>query len=155
MIAQVREVESRRGYQRHPIGMTFQYPDASRNANLFDGPADWVSPGFTHAVADDPWYLDPPPNDGRKVVISGNTYVALLPGNESNSMALKLDAGIYTLRWLAVDGSRLGGDSELLVARPSRVTLPSPEGAAPAIAWLARRPDERINHHHQTRRSDR
>lgn len=76
VIAWVREVEAGRGYRRHPIGMTFQYPDVSRNANLFDGPADWVSPGFTRAVADDPWYLDPPPNDGRKVVISDTDHYA-------------------------------------------------------------------------------
>jgi hypothetical protein len=76
VVAYVKQVEAERGYVSHPVGMTFQYPDASANANLFDGPADWVSPGFTRAVADDPWYLDPPPNDGRKVVISDTDHYA-------------------------------------------------------------------------------
>ena len=37
------------GYARHPVGMTMQYPvrDQSKvNDVLFDGPADWISPGF-------------------------------------------------------------------------------------------------------------
>jgi hypothetical protein len=38
------------GYQRHPIGMTMQFPvpDQARvNDPLLNGPADWISPGST------------------------------------------------------------------------------------------------------------
>ena len=76
VIAQVKAIEAELGLGSHPIGMTFQYPDASANASLFDGPADWVSPGFTRAVADDPWFLDPPANDGTKLVVSDTDHYA-------------------------------------------------------------------------------
>ena len=42
----VRGYEQRMGYDRHPIGMTMQFPvlDQARvNDPLFGGPADWVS----------------------------------------------------------------------------------------------------------------
>ncbi len=48
---------------RHPIGMTATFP-GNRNEDLFRGPADWISPGNRGG-----WRRDPPPADGRKVVI--------------------------------------------------------------------------------------
>ena len=48
---------------RHPVGMTYAFP-GGRNADLFAGPADWVSPGNKGG-----WRRSPPPADGRKVVL--------------------------------------------------------------------------------------
>jgi hypothetical protein len=45
----VKQYEQQQGYDKHPIGMTMQYPvpDQSKvNDPLFDSPADWISPGF-------------------------------------------------------------------------------------------------------------
>ena len=48
---------------RHPIGMTATFP-GNRNEDLFKSPADWISPGNKGG-----WRRNPPPADGRKVVI--------------------------------------------------------------------------------------
>ena len=48
---------------RHPIGMTATFP-GNRNEDLFNSPADWISPGNKGG-----WRKNPPPADGRKVVI--------------------------------------------------------------------------------------
>jgi hypothetical protein len=85
----VKRYEQRMGYDKHPIGMTMQFPvpDQSKvNDPLFAGPADWVSPGFddesftgTHedqAPGSGRWYTDPPASDGTKVVISDTDHYA-------------------------------------------------------------------------------
>lgn len=49
MIETERRYERERGYQPHPVAMTMQYPVADQrrvNDPLFDGPANWISPGF-------------------------------------------------------------------------------------------------------------
>src|SRR6266540_5203037 len=49
----VRQHEQRMGYDRHPVGMTMQYPvpDQSKvNDPLFNSSADWISPGFDDHV---------------------------------------------------------------------------------------------------------
>jgi hypothetical protein len=79
VIELVRQYERQAGYDRHPIGMTMQFPvaDQSRvNERLFNGPADWVSPGFEDQIFDDRWYADPPVNDGSKVVITDTDHYA-------------------------------------------------------------------------------
>lgn len=48
---------------RHLVGMTACFP-GNRNADLFQSPADWVSPGNKGG-----WRRDPPPADGSKVVL--------------------------------------------------------------------------------------
>ena len=48
VIGLVKQYEEEKGYPKHPVGMTMQFPvpDPARvNAPLFDGPADWISPG--------------------------------------------------------------------------------------------------------------
>jgi hypothetical protein len=82
----VKEYERQMGYAQHPVGMTFQYPVADQNrANdrLFNGPADWISPGFDESLAtakkgEGPtpgrWLIDPPANSGTKVVISDTDH---------------------------------------------------------------------------------
>ena len=75
----VRRHERDMGHQRHPVGMTAQFPvpDQARvNDPLFDGPADWVSPAFDDAVFTGRWATDPPAADGTKVVISDTDHDA-------------------------------------------------------------------------------
>ena len=87
VINAVKRYEDERGYDRHPVGMTMQFPvpDQTKvNEPLFASPADWISPGFDDAP--DPnadfsagpppgqWLLDPPSADGRKVVISDTDH---------------------------------------------------------------------------------
>jgi hypothetical protein len=75
----VKRYEDQQEYDKHPVGMTMQYPvpDQSKvNDVLFDGPADWISPGFDDQVFDGRWLNDPPPNDGRKVVITDTDHYA-------------------------------------------------------------------------------
>jgi hypothetical protein len=83
----VKEYERQRGYDPRPVGMTMQFPvpDQARvNEPLFDGPADWISPGFDDEIFHDGspvsrWWLDPPAADGRKVLISDTDHFA--PGH--------------------------------------------------------------------------
>ena len=81
LIDLVKGYERERGYQRHPIGMTMQFPvpDQARvNDPLFNGPADWVSPGFEDEIFTGRWATDPPAADGTKVVISDTDHY--IPG---------------------------------------------------------------------------
>ena len=61
--------------QQHPVGMTFQYKGGS-NQTLFDSPADWVSPNPDGGYRD-----DPPPADGRKVVLNDTDHLWGIGGN--------------------------------------------------------------------------
>src|SRR6266542_5151382 len=48
VIELIKQYEEEKCYPKHPVGMTMQFPvpDPARvNAPLFDGPADWISPG--------------------------------------------------------------------------------------------------------------
>jgi hypothetical protein len=84
----VKRYEQEMGYDQHPIGMTMQYPvpDQARvNDPLFNGPADWISPGFDdHMFAPQPdgpplpsrWFTNPPASDGTKVVIVDTDHYA-------------------------------------------------------------------------------
>ena len=64
---------------KHPVGMTMQFPvpDQSKiNDPLFNGPADWISPGFDDEYFTGRWFTDPPANGGTKVVISDTDHYA-------------------------------------------------------------------------------
>jgi hypothetical protein len=79
VIDTVKDYERSRGYDPHPIGMTFLYPVPDQHAAndpLWASPADFVSPGFDDAEmpGDSRWLSDPPANDGTKVVISDNDH---------------------------------------------------------------------------------
>jgi Family of unknown function (DUF6298) len=87
VIDTVKRYEEEMGYDRHPMGMTMQFPvpDQTRvNEPLFASGAEWISPGF-----EDPgwfpgnpempasgWFTDPPPADGRKVVVADTDHFA-------------------------------------------------------------------------------
>ncbi len=84
----LKQYEQRQGYDKHPVGMTMQYPvpDQSKvNDPLFNSPADWISPGFdddpfTAAPGSAPtpsrWFTNPPASDGTKVVITDTDHYA-------------------------------------------------------------------------------
>ncbi len=67
----VKEYEAKKRKQ-HPVGMTFQYggEQSGRNADLFNSPADWISPNPEGGYRD-----DPPVNDGRKVVLNDTDHL--------------------------------------------------------------------------------
>jgi len=67
--------------KQHPVGMTFQYKGGSNQA-LMDSPADWVSPNPTADVPRGFNYRDnPPPADGRKVILSDTDHLWGIGGN--------------------------------------------------------------------------
>ncbi|MBM4037166.1 MAG: hypothetical protein FJ290_01515 [Planctomycetes bacterium] len=68
MIRFIKDYEKAKPKQ-HPVGMTFQYKGGSNKA-LFDSPADWVSPNPDGGYRD-----DPPPADGRKVVLNDTDHL--------------------------------------------------------------------------------
>jgi len=74
MIRFIKEYERTKPRQ-HPVGMTFQYK-GGQNKTLFDSPADWISPNPDVGYRD-----DPPPADGRKVVITDTDHLWGIGGN--------------------------------------------------------------------------
>lgn len=76
MIRFIKEYEKQKPKQ-HPIGMTFQYRGGS-NQTLFESPADWISPNPEGGYRD-----DPPPADGRKVIINDTDHLWGIGGNRT------------------------------------------------------------------------
>ena len=91
VIDRIRRYQTDRGYDRHPIGMTMQFPvkDQTRvNDPLMESAAEWISPGYddeifaegghpmTPGSPQSRWLEDPPPADGRKVVITDTDHYA-------------------------------------------------------------------------------
>ncbi|MGI8783652.1 MAG: DUF6298 domain-containing protein [Acidobacteriota bacterium] len=70
--------------KRHPVGMTFQYSgdQEQRGSNrlLFDSPADWISPNLD-AVDGYHYKTNPPPADGRKVIVADTDHGWGIGGN--------------------------------------------------------------------------
>ena len=75
MIDVIKEHQRGLGVQ-HPVGMTFQL-EGGDNAALLAGPADWISPGGFGLLR------DPPPADGRKVVLLDTDHVCGVCGDPS------------------------------------------------------------------------
>jgi len=91
VIETVKRYEEGRSYERHPMGMTMQFPVPDQikvNDPLFDSAAEWISPGYDdemfaeggHPMAPESpqsrWLEDPPAADGRKVVITDTDHYA-------------------------------------------------------------------------------
>jgi hypothetical protein len=87
----VKQYEQQQGYDQHPIGMTMQYPVPEQtkvNEPLYNSPADWISPGYDDEIftggrhvmepgaPPSRWVDNPPPSDGRKVVITDTDHYA-------------------------------------------------------------------------------
>ncbi|MFC2125675.1 DUF6298 domain-containing protein [Bacteroidota bacterium] len=62
--------------KQHPVGMTFQYKDGN-NQDLFDSPAEWISPNPEGGYRD-----NPPPGDGSKVIITDTDHLWGIGGNK-------------------------------------------------------------------------
>jgi hypothetical protein len=93
VIDRVRRYAAERGYDPHPIGITMQFPVPQQtrvNDPLFGSDADWISPGYDDEIfasgelfpqmPDAPptrWLVDPPANDGRKVVINDTDHYSM------------------------------------------------------------------------------
>jgi hypothetical protein len=92
VIDTVKRHEQEQGYDRHPIGMTMQYPvpDQTKvNQPLLDSRAEWISPGYDDEVfaaggvpqapgaPPSRWLVDPPAADGHKVIINDTDHYAL------------------------------------------------------------------------------
>jgi hypothetical protein len=91
VIKLVQQYEQQQGYDRHPIGMTMQFPVADQtkvNDPLYASPADWISPGYDDeifasgghpAAPGSPasrWLEEPPAADGTKVIITDTDHYA-------------------------------------------------------------------------------
>jgi len=63
--------------KRHPVGMTFQYRGGS-NRTLLESPAEWISPNHEGGYRD-----NPPPADGRKVILSDTDHLWGIGGNQA------------------------------------------------------------------------
>ncbi len=74
MIEFIRTCERERPKQ-HPVGMTFQFRGGS-NKDLFESPADWISPNPVGGYAD-----KPPASDGRKVILTDTDHLWGIGGN--------------------------------------------------------------------------
>jgi hypothetical protein len=113
----VRRHERDMGHQRHPVGMTAQFPvpDQARvNDPLFVGPADWVSPAFDDEIFTGRWATDPPAADGTKVVISDLVH--------------PLDPALGVPSYEAFEPARLAIGDTLGFARRMRLLAMTPRG---------------------------
>jgi hypothetical protein len=78
MITEIQEYEKELGGHRHPVLMTAMWPsDPEVNEWLWNSPAEAVSPSslrrYVGVGAD--YMADPPPGDGKKVVIADTDHV--------------------------------------------------------------------------------
>jgi len=62
--------------KQHPVGMTFQYR-GGKNEDLFNSPADWISPNNQGGYRD-----NPPAADGRKVILNDTDHLWGIGGNQ-------------------------------------------------------------------------
>ena len=58
--------------KQHPVGMTIPYPGT--NIDLFESPADWISPNKYSSDIDD-YMENPPAGDGRKIIIADTDHL--------------------------------------------------------------------------------
>jgi len=91
--------------RQHPVGMTFQQKGGT-NQNLFDSPADWISPSY-----DDGYKDDPPAATGKKVILSDTDHLWGL-GGELAWVWKSFTRGLNPLLMDGYDGSVI--DSPLL-----------------------------------------
>ncbi|HZF00108.1 MAG TPA: PA14 domain-containing protein [Planctomycetota bacterium] len=84
--------------KRHPVGMTFQYPNGNNSA-LFNSPAEWISPGSSGG-----YDSNPPAATGNKVILTDTDHIFGEGGDRSwvwksftrGLQPLFMDGGIET-----------------------------------------------------------
>lgn len=81
MIRFIKKTESTMPKQ-HPVGMTHRADKVQRNQDLFDSPADWISPNpepFSWKLGDSTinssFKTDPPQADGTKVILTDTDHL--------------------------------------------------------------------------------
>lgn len=81
MIRFIKQTESSMPKQ-HPVGMTHRADKVQRNQDLFDSPADWISPNpepvswkLKDSVVTSSFKTDPPQADGKKVVLTDTDHL--------------------------------------------------------------------------------
>jgi hypothetical protein len=157
VIELVKEYEREAGRTPHPIGMTFQYPVADQGAAndpLWASPADWISPGFDDGPfpSDSRWRHDPPPADGRKVVISDTDHYspmdadavwawkAFLRGHNPILYDLGIVGGDFDPPDPGLEPARLAlGDTRGLAERTDLAAM-SPAGELASFGYALARP---------------
>ena len=92
----VKQHEQQMNYDRHPMGMTMQFPVKEQtevNDPLFNSAAEWISPGYDDEIfaggkspmepgsPPSRWYDNPPASDGRKVIITDTDHYAAGKGD--------------------------------------------------------------------------
>jgi hypothetical protein len=93
VIERVRRYTAERGYDPHPMGITMQFPVPQQtrvNEPLYGSDAEWISPGYDDEIfasgelfpqmpgaPPTRWLVDPPPNDGRKVVVNDTDHYSM------------------------------------------------------------------------------
>lgn len=80
MIDYIKSYESTKPKQ-HPVGMTFQF-DGGNNADLFNSPADWISPMDLSGSGDD-YKTNPPVATGNKVIIPDTDHLWGIGGDQA------------------------------------------------------------------------
>ncbi|HEY4285229.1 MAG TPA: hypothetical protein VGM62_19375 [Chthoniobacterales bacterium] len=78
MVRFIKRCEAPKPFQ-HPVGITGMHPDG-RNADLFQSPADWVSP---NRDTDDHYRTSPPPSDGTKVILTDTDHLWGIGGDRA------------------------------------------------------------------------
>ena len=68
--------------KQHPVGMTHRGDKIQRNRDLFDSPADWISPNaqpypwkLKDSIVSTSFKTDPPQSDGTKVVVTDTDHL--------------------------------------------------------------------------------
>jgi hypothetical protein len=77
----VHEYEAGKAKQ-HPVGMTYRFRPRQFNQQLFDSPAEWISPAkeppdglYPGGSLLEDYQNDPPPADGRKVILNDTDHL--------------------------------------------------------------------------------
>ena len=68
--------------KQHPVGMNHRGDKIQRNQDLFDSPADWISPNaqpypwkLKDSIVSTSFKTDPPQSDGKKVVVTDTDHL--------------------------------------------------------------------------------
>ena len=127
----VKQYEQERGYDKHPIGMTMQFPVAEQtkvNDPLFNSPPTGSRPATTMRFSPvawsrytwstpSRWFDNPPANDGAKVVLSDTDHYSPMGSDALWGVEAFLRGHNPVLYDLGIVGG--GKPSDLVVRLPS------------------------------------
>ena len=120
--------------KQHPVGMTFQYRGGS-NQDLFDSPADWISPNHEGGYRD-----NPPPGDGSKVVITDTDHLWGIGGNKE-WVWKSLLRGLNPIFMDPYDCSVLTGSYDLSWVEPLRKSMSYSKMLADRMDLISMKPE--------------